>query len=336
MYGPTETTIWSTTHALTEVGEVMPIGRPIANTRTVILDSHLQPVPAGVPGELYIGGEGVVRGYLRRPDLTAERFVPDPYGARRGARMYRTGDLTRYRADGTVEYLGRLDHQVKVRGFRIELGEIELVLESHPDVVQAVVAARPDAQGSLVLVAFVVARAGARLAAAEVRSFVGARLPEYMVPGLVVELERLPLTPNGKVDRGALPEVGPGSAAGGREYVAPRTTIEEMMANLWGEVLRVERVGVHDNFFELGGHSLLATLLISRMRAAFSIEVPLRSIFESPTVAGLAAVVEQRQVELIGVEALAKMSDEIKQLSEEELTALLEAEKQLVSQGESE
>ena len=336
MYGPTETTIWSTTHAVTEVGDAVPIGRPIANTRTVILDSHLQPVPIGVPGELYIGGEGVVRGYLRRPDLTAERFVPDPYGAQPGARMYRTGDLTRYRADGTVEYLGRLDHQVKVRGFRIELGEIELVLESHPDVAQAVVAARPDAQGTLVLVAFVVARAGARLSAADVRAFVAARLPEYMVPGLVVELERLPLTPNGKVDRGALPEVGPGKAAGGREYVAPRTTIEEVLANLWEDVLKVERVGVHDNFFELGGHSLLATLLISRMRAAFSIEVPLRSIFESPTVAGLAALVEQRQVELIGVEALARMSDEIKQLSEKELTALLEAEKQLVSQGESE
>jgi acyl carrier protein len=169
-----------------------------------------------------------------------------------------------------------------------------------------------------------------------VRSFVAARLPEYMVPGLLVELERLPLTPNGKVDRKALPEAGPGGGAAAREYVAPRTTIEEVLANMWEGVLGAERVGIHDNFFELGGHSLLATLLISRMRAAFSIEVPLRGIFEAPTVAGLAALVEQKQVELIGVEALAKMSDEIKQLSEEELTALLEAEKQLVSQGESE
>ena len=336
MYGPTETTIWSTTHALAEVGETMPIGRPIANTRAVILDSYLQPVPVGVPGELFIGGEGVVRGYFHRPGLTAERFIPDPYGARSGARMYRTGDLTRYMPDGRIEYLGRLDHQVKLRGFRIELGEIELLLESHPNIAQAVVAARPDAQGSLVLVAFVVARAGARLAAAEVRSFVAARLPEYMVPGLLVELERLPLTPNGKVDRKALPEAGPGGGAAAREYVAPRTTIEEVLANMWEGVLGAERVGIHDNFFELGGHSLLATLLISRMRAAFSIEVPLRGIFEAPTVAGLAALVEQKQVELIGVEALAKMSDEIKQLSEEELTALLEAEKQLVSQGESE
>jgi natural product biosynthesis luciferase-like monooxygenase protein len=336
MYGPTETTIWSTTHAVTEVGDTAPIGRPIANTRTVILDPHLQPVPVGVPGELFIGGEGVVRGYFRRPELTAERFIPDPYSPRPGARMYRTGDLTRYRADGTIEYLGRLDHQVKVRGFRIELGEIELVLESHPDVAQAVVAARPDAQGSLVLVAFVVARAGARLAAADVRAFVAARLPEYMVPGQVVALDRLPLTPNGKVDRKALPEVGPGGGDEGREYVAPRTTIEEVLADVWEEVLGVERVGVHENFFELGGHSLLATLLISRMRAAFGLEIPLRSIFESPTVAGLAALVEQKQVELIGVEALARMSDEIKQLSEEELTALLEAEKHLVSQGGSE
>ncbi|HEY0172460.1 MAG TPA: MupA/Atu3671 family FMN-dependent luciferase-like monooxygenase [Pyrinomonadaceae bacterium] len=334
MYGPTETTIWSTTHALTEVGETMPIGRPIANTRTVILDPYLQPVPVGVPGELFIGGEGVVRGYFRRPDLTAERFIPDPYGARPGARMYRTGDLTRYRPDGSVEYLGRLDHQVKVRGFRIEPGEVELALESHPDIAQAVVAARPDAQGSLVLVAFAVARAGARLAAAEVRSFVAARLPEYMVPGLVVELERLPLTPNGKVDRAALPEAGPGSGAGGHEYVAPRTTIEEVLADLWAGVLGVERVGVHDNFFTLGGHSLLATLLVSRMRGAFGVEVPLRSIFESPTVAGLAAAVEQKQVELIGADVLAQMSDEIRQLSEEELTALLEAEKELMSQGE--
>ena len=333
MYGPTETTVWSTTHAVTEVGDAVPIGQPIANTRAVILDRHLQPVPVGVPGELYIGGEGVVRGYLRRPGLTAERFLPDPYGPRPGARMYRTGDLTRYRPDGAIEYLGRLDHQVKVRGFRIELTEIELALESHPDVAQAVVAARPDAQGSLALVAFVVARAGARPSAADVRSFVAARLPEYMVPGQLVELDQLPLTPNGKVDRGALPEVGPGGGAGDREYTAPRTTVEEMLVGLWEGVLGVERVGVHDNFFELGGHSLMATLLISRVRATFGVEVPLRSVFESPTVAGLAAVVEHKQVELIGAEALARMSDEIKQLSEEELTALLEAEKQLVSQG---
>ncbi|HEX7243455.1 MAG TPA: amino acid adenylation domain-containing protein, partial [Longimicrobiaceae bacterium] len=288
LYGPTETTIWSTVERV-EPGEgAVSIGAPIANTRLYLLDAGLEPVPEGVPGELYIGGEGVARGYLGRPELTAARFIPDALSREPGARLYRTGDRVRRRVNGVLEYLGRTDQQVKVRGFRIELGEIEAALCAQPRVREAVAVVREGPQGDRRLVAYVVAEEGASLAAAELRAALRERLPEHMVPGAFVVLESLPLTPNGKVDRRALPAPEPQSAA----YVAPRTTVEEVLAGIWAELLGTERVSVEESFFDLGGHSLLATRVVSRARQAFGVEVPLRALFEAPTVAGLAGRIE--------------------------------------------
>jgi amino acid adenylation domain-containing protein len=287
LYGPTETTIYSTA---TEVraNEPITIGRPIDNTQTYVLDARLQPQPIGVIGELYIAGAGVARGYLERRELTVERFLPDPFSDTPLARMYRTGDVARWRADGTLEYVGRIDHQVKLRGFRIELGEVESVLAQCPDVSANVVVVREDSPGDKRLVAYVVPRPGvppltAMALAAELRK----KLPDYMVPSAFVVLDALPLTGSGKVDRNALP--APQFAAVEDHYVAPRDAIEQTLAEIWSEVLRVERVGVHDNFFELGGHSLLATMVVSRVRAKLAIEIPVRVMFEAPTVAELAA-----------------------------------------------
>jgi amino acid adenylation domain-containing protein/non-ribosomal peptide synthase protein (TIGR01720 family) len=290
MYGPTETTIWSSTHPVNEVTGPVPLGTPIANTSLYVLDEGLRPVPVGVAGELYIAGEGVVRGYLGRPELTAERFLPDAYGARPGGRMYRTGDKARWRADGTVEFLGRVDFQVKVRGFRIELGEIASVLGQHPSVRESVVVAREDAAGDARLVAYVVPTSPP-LAVEALRAHVQKHLPGYMVPSAFVALEALPLTPNGKVDRKALPAPDLGSAA--REgYMAPRTATEQSLAGLFAEVLGLERVGLRGHFFELGGHSLLATQLVSRVRSTFDVELPLRALFEAPRLAELAARID--------------------------------------------
>ncbi len=291
MYGPTETTVWSATHALTGVEGIVPIGRPIANTRVYVLDDGLRPHPVGVPGELYVAGDGVTRGYLDRPGLTAERFLPDPFAGEAGSRMYRTGDRARWRRDGVLEYLGRLDEQVKVRGFRIEPGEVEAALATHPQLRESVVVAREDATGDRRLVAYVVAEQAAAVEAAELRAHLASRLPEYMVPSVFVALESLPLTPNGKLDRRALP--APELGSGAERYVAPRAPTEEVLAEIWAETLRLERVGVTESFFELGGHSLLATRVISRVRRVFGVEVPLRALFEGPTVAELAGRVEE-------------------------------------------
>ncbi|HEX3552498.1 MAG TPA: amino acid adenylation domain-containing protein, partial [Thermoanaerobaculia bacterium] len=281
-YGPTETTIYSTAQEITGAGPIL-IGRPIANTEAYVVDDRGHLVPAGVPGELLLGGVGLARGYLGRPDLTGERFVPDPFGAA-GSRLYRTGDLARFRADGRLEYLGRIDHQVKVRGFRIELGEVEAALARHPEVAAAVVVAREESSADRRLVAYVVPRqAGADLSAG-LRTWVRQSLPEYMVPSSWVSLAELPLTPSGKVDRKALP--APASGAGGA--MALRTPTEEMLAGIWARVLGRETVGADDHFFNLGGHSLLATQVVSRVREAFGVELPLRRIFETPTLAGLA------------------------------------------------
>jgi amino acid adenylation domain-containing protein len=298
LYGPTEASVDVTSWACERWSDlgVVPIGRPIANTQMYVLDRYLQPVPPGIPGELHIGGVGLARGYLKRPELTAEKFIPDPFGAA-GARLYKTGDMARWRSDGSLEYLGRLDHQVKIRGFRIELGEIEAVLGQHAGVREAVVLAREDGPAGKHLVAYIVARqAEAAPTANELRGLLKEKLPEYMVPGAFVFLEAMPLTASGKVNRRALPapEIGAGAAA--TEYVAPRTPLEELIAGLWAEVLGVERVGVHDNFFALGGHSLLATQLVSRVRGHFAVELPLRNLFETPTVAGLAERIEAQQL----------------------------------------
>jgi amino acid adenylation domain-containing protein len=263
-----------------------------------ILDAHGRPAPAGVPGELYLAGVGLGRGYHLRPDWTAERFVPNPFGRAPGERLYRTGDLARYMPDGEIEYLGRVDHQVKIRGFRVETGEIEAALRTHEGVRDAVVVAREDAPGGRSLVAYVVADADGgtkeeSVSSSALRSYLKERLPPYMLPSAFVLLEALPLTPSGKVNRRALPaHGGERDAAALRSYVAPGTPVEEMLARIWGEVLKVESIGINDDFFDLGGHSLLATPLVSRVRESFGVDLPLRALFESPTVAGLARHVE--------------------------------------------
>ncbi|HEY3570928.1 MAG TPA: amino acid adenylation domain-containing protein [Thermoanaerobaculia bacterium] len=287
LYGPTEAAVdvscWRCVPG--DPRATVPIGHPVANTGLPILDRAGRRVPVGVAGELLIGGVQVGRGYHRRPELTAEKFVPDPFG-RRGARLYRTGDLARYLPDGAIEFLGRIDHQVKIRGLRIELGEIEAALTSHPTVREAVVVATADQR----LVGYVVAAAGAAIEPAGLRAHLATSLPEHMVPAVLVTLDALPLSPNGKVDRRALP--APGAAAGGATYSAPRTPLEEMIAGIWSEVLKVDKVGRDDSFFELGGHSLLATRVLSRLRETLQAEVPLRSLFEAATVARQAALVE--------------------------------------------
>ena len=288
-YGPSETHI-VTDHLLLDSPSAWvplpPIGRPIANTQIYILDEEMQPVPVGVTGEIYIGGSNLARGYLERPGLTAERFVPNPFGEA-GSRLYRSGDLARFLPDGTIAFLGRKDHQVKLRGFRIELGEIEVVLEEHRDVGEAVVMARADPVGDPRLVAYVTPRGGAELGPSDLRTFLRRRLPEYMVPAAFVLLDAFPLTPSGKLDRRSLPDPEP-SRPDDADYVAPRTPVEEVLARIWAEVLGLERVGVHDNFFDIGGHALLATQVVSRVADVFQVDLPLRRLFEAPTVADLA------------------------------------------------
>ncbi len=297
LYGPTETTTYST-FVLREKGGPMTVGRPIANTRIYILDKCLRPSPVGVPGELYIGGHGLARGYLRRPELTSEKFIPDPFSVQPGERLYRTGDLARYRPDGNIELIGRLDYQVKVRGFRVELGEIEMVLSRHECVGEAVVLAREDAPGDKRLVAYIVPRRGGVVDAQSLRTFTREQLPHYMVPSAFVALEAFPLTPNGKVNRRALPAPeGDAFAAATGVRVEPRTDTERVVADIWREVLKIDQIGIHDNFFDLGGHSLLATQVVSRLRSALQIEVPLRKLFEAPTIAALAVTVEEALLE---------------------------------------
>ncbi|MEW5927432.1 MAG: non-ribosomal peptide synthase/polyketide synthase, partial [Gemmatimonadota bacterium] len=290
LYGPTEAAVDVTYHACLPGEPTVPIGRPVANTRIHVLDGRLAAAPVGVPGELYIAGMQVGRGYHGRPELTAERFVPDPFSAEAGARMYRTGDRARWLASGEVEYLGRLDAQVKVRGFRIEPGEVEAALRAHPGVRDAVVVARgAGAAGARLAAYHLPAEGAAAPGAGELREFLRGRLPDHMVPAAFVALDAFPLTPSGKLDRRALPEP---AAEGGAAYTAPRTPAEEVLAGIWAEVLGLERVGVDDGFFELGGHSLLATRVVSRARAALGVELPVRALFEARTVAGLAARAE--------------------------------------------
>src|SRR5579871_518387 len=293
LYGPTEAAIDATGFRCRAGWEraSVPIGRPISNVSAYLLDRNRQPVPVGVSGELYLGGANLARGYLNGADLTAEKFVPDPFQAG-GARLYRTGDLCRYLPDGNIEFLGRLDHQVKVRGFRIELGEIESVLRECPGVRDAIVLAREDVPGAKRLAAYLMGSPGT-LSAGALREHLKGKLPEYMLPSAFVFLEAFPLSPSGKVDRKALP--APEAELQEGTFVAPRAPIEEGVAAIWCEVLHRDQVGVHDSFFELGGHSLLATQVIARVRETFQVEVPLRTLFEMPTVAALADHIQQLQ-----------------------------------------
>src|SRR5215213_6054812 len=287
-YGPTETTVCATSARCEADGHVPAIGRALENVRVYVLDAAGRPGPVGVPGELYVGGVGVVRGYLGRPGLTAGKFVPDPFGGETGARLYRTGDRARWRADGTLEFLGRLDGQVKVRGFRIEPGEIEGALRRSEGVADCVVVAREDVPGEKRLVAYVVGD----VEAGALREHLHRELPEYMVPSAFVPLDALPLTANGKLDRKTLP--APELASAEERYVAPRTPAEEVLAGIWAEVLRLERVGVHDSFFDLGGHSLLIMRLLAKIQATFDLEISIRTVFSMPTLEALAGEIERR------------------------------------------
>ncbi|MEG4111235.1 MULTISPECIES: amino acid adenylation domain-containing protein [unclassified Microcoleus] len=294
-YGPTETVVGCCIYevpAQTSLSGLVPIGRPIANTQLYILDRSLQPVPIGVTGELHIGGDGLARGYLNRTELTTQKFIPNPFSNQPGERLYKTGDLARYLPDGNIEFLGRIDNQVKIRGFRIELGEIEAVLMQNRAVQDAVVIDQEYDLNDKRLVAYVVPSQEQVLSISELRRDLKQKLPEHMIPSAFVQLEAVPLTPNGKVDRRALP-VPDGTRSNLEETFVPHLTpFEEVLAGIWSEVLRLEWVGIHDNFFELGGHSLLATQVISRVREAFGVELPLHTLFEEPTLAGLAKSVE--------------------------------------------
>lgn len=331
LYGPTEAAIDATFWVCEREGnqQVVPIGRPIANMQAYILDSHLCPVSVGVPGELCLGGIDLARGYLNRPDLTAKKFIPNPFnlevallqvqaGSNKiGARLYKTGDLARYLPGGNIEFLGRMDHQVKVRGFRIELGEIETILREHPAVREAVVVAREDGQGDIILgrdkrlVAYLVPQQRLAPSISDLRSYLGEKLPDYMIPSAFVSLDALPLTPNGKVDRQALPAPNRTRTDWEGTFVAPRTPPEKLLAEIWAEVLGLVRVGVHDDFFEWGGNSLLATQIISRVRDVFQAQISLRSFFEAPTIAELALLIEEILI------------DEIEKLAEDEVQRLL-------------
>jgi len=295
LYGPSETTI-DATYSHCEIDLDVSIGTPIANTEVYLLDESMQPVPIGVPAELYIGGLNLARGYLRRPDITASRFIPHPFSTQPGARLYKTGDLARYRPDGALQYLGRLDSQVKLRGFRIELEEIASVLRQHPQISNALVLAESSSTGEQRLVSYVVGEPAPTQR--ELRSYLQERLPEYMIPSRMVLVQEIPLLPNGKVDRRALEAAhGEQWEPGERRHVGPRNPAEEKLVWIWEQVLGVNNVGVEDNFFELGGHSLLATQLISRIRDEFKIDLPLRSVFASPTPADMARVIEAAIIE---------------------------------------
>ncbi|HKP12428.1 MAG TPA: amino acid adenylation domain-containing protein, partial [Blastocatellia bacterium] len=295
-YGPTETTVVATlweSDAASETPAEVPIGRAIDNAEVYVLAQNLQPVPTGVHGECHIGGAGAARGYLRRPDLTAEKFIPNPFSDEPGARLYRSGDLVRYRGDGNLEYVGRTDHQVKVRGYRIELGEIEAALLRHTGIREAVVDVVENAPADKRLTAYLVLNEETAFSVSELRNQLKRQMPDYMLPTGFVKLNGLPRTANGKIDRRALKSLDGAKLETGEAYVAPRTIVEELLAGIWADLLETEEISVEENFFDLGGHSLLATQVVSRIRQAFQVEVPLRRLFESPTVAGLAAIIAQ-------------------------------------------
>jgi amino acid adenylation domain-containing protein len=328
VYGPTENTTFSTWHvtdAPPEDAPGIPIGRPISNTQLYVLDADLQPVPPGVTGEIYLGGDGLAHGYLHRPELTAQTFVPNPLSQEPGARLYRTGDLGAFLPDGAVVFQGRVDDQVKIRGFRVEPGEIEAALGRHSGIAQCAVVVREDKPGDQRLVAYYVAGQPSASLNGELRDFLRQTLPDYMVPSAFVSLEALPLTSNGKVNRAALPAPDRESNGAEQALVAPRTPVEELLAGIWREVLNLEHAGVDDNFFEAGGHSLLAAQLVSRVRDAFAVELPLRCIFESPTIAGLASRLVEYAEDPAKVSRIAELTLSLSQLTNEQIEEMLRA-----------
>lgn len=336
LYGPTETTIWSALGEVKAGAGSLSLGGPIANTQIYLLNRYGHLVPSGAPGELCIGGEGVVRGYRNRLDLTAEKFVPSPFSGRAGARIYRTGDLARLLPDGTLEFLGRIDHQVKIRGYRIELGEIESVLAQHTSVSECVIMARQDGSGEQRLVAYIVSKKDAPTSGKGLHEFIKRKLPQHMVPTAFVFLDVLPRTPNGKVNRSALPAPEATHGVRSKRFTAPRTEVEKSVAVIFAEVLGLERVGVHDNFFELGGHSLLATQVISRICTTLHVDMPVRALFEAATVADLSLAVIQRRsaqprqnIEIrkrCHPEQANQLLSQIDQLSDQEIESLLSQE----------
>ncbi|MBG1266526.1 non-ribosomal peptide synthetase [Nostoc sp. WHI] len=330
-YGPSETHVVT---ALTlsklpdEWRTYPPVGKPIANTQIYILDNHLKPVPIGVIGELYIGGVNLARGYFNRPELTSQKFIPNPFGNEPGSRLYKTGDLARYLSDGNIEFLGRIDHQAKIRGFRVELGEIESVLNKHPQVNQAIVTIKVETTGEKRLISYIVLQQDQTITTLELRQFLQQKLPDYMIPAAFVRLAALPLTHNGKVDRTALPEPDENSYVLNEIFVAPRTPAEELLVEIWIELLGIEKIGIYDNFFNLGGHSLLATQMIGRISQAFYLEITLRDLFENPTVTELVEVMAKLTGGRELIDEIATTSREINQLSPEEVKAALETVKE--------
>jgi amino acid adenylation domain-containing protein len=327
-YGPTEGTVTVIIYKCEGTWDRSPpIGKPMYNHQAYVVDRNLRPAPVGVPGELWVGGAGLARGYLNRPELTAEKFARNPFVDNPKARIYRTGDLVKYLPNGDIEFLGRIDSQVKIRGFRIELGEVETVLGQHPGIKQVVVLAREDAPGQKRLVAYLVPKAEAPTVS-DLRSFLGERLPAYMVPSAFVTMDALPITPSGKVDHRALPVPEGDRPDLDQEFVAPRTETERVLADeIFTSILGLEEVGARDNFFELGGSSLQATQVISRVQNRFKVLLPLRRVFETPTVAGLAGTIDQEMAALgLAVEEQ-RLLREIDQLSDEEVERLLAEER---------
>ncbi|WP_017653098.1 non-ribosomal peptide synthetase [Fortiea contorta] len=324
-YGPTETVVGCCIYQVSKADnycDSIPIGHPIANTQLYVLDQYLQPVPTGVAGELYIGGAGLARGYLNQPQLTAQKFILHPFSDEPGARLYKTGDKVRFRVDGNLEFLGRLDDQVKLRGYRIELGEIEALLCLHPTVKEAVVMVREDVTDDQRLVAYLVVKPDSNLSVNNLRSFLQEKLPEYMIPTAFIPLHTLPLTTNGKVDRRVLPAPEQVSVIA-EFFVAPRNSLEQELADIWAEVLRVEKVGIHNNFYTLGGHSLLVTQLISRIRDILGVELLIQDVFANPTVAELSVVVTQKLAEQFDDESLARSLAELEDLSDQDIQLIL-------------
>ena len=331
-YGPTEGTVGVLTYKLDRSNghhdsTYLPLGKPIGNTQIYILDSLSRPVPFGAAGELHIGGAALARGYIARPDLTAERFIPDPFNVESGARMYRTGDLARYLPDGNVEFLGRNDDQVKIRGYRIETGEIEAVLNQFPSVEGAAVLPKEDVAGEKRLVAYIASKQQPSPNANDIRGFLRESVPDHMVPASFVFMQALPLTANGKLDRKTLLALDETRPEMTRAYVAPRDVIEEVLARVWSELLRVERIGVHDNFFDLGGHSLLAMQVLSRLRLTFQVDLSLRALFEAFTVADLAVALVENESKPGQVEKIARALKKLESLSPEKVRAILEKRK---------